>query len=122
MVLVSFARGIQVVCAAGEGIEYSWACAKGSYHRQPHGRKKTKDGFHTLLKECLETGALSIEWARCFLRRAQECMVAYYQLAKDGTSATPTNLKHLNKERKRHRDVTDTSFRWISDVTHHHCI
>ena len=43
-------------------------------------------------------------------------MVSYYQLAKDGTLATPTNLENLNKKRKRHMDVTDTSFRWISDV------
>ena len=43
-------------------------------------------------------------------------MVSYYQLAKDGTTATPTNLKNLNKEQKRHRDVTDISFCWISDV------
>ena len=43
-------------------------------------------------------------------------MVLHYQLAKDGTSATPTNLENLNKEQKCHRDVTDTSFCWISDV------
>ena len=43
-------------------------------------------------------------------------MVSYHQLARDGVSPTPVNLKHLNKERKRHTEVRDISFRWISDM------
>ena len=43
-------------------------------------------------------------------------MVSYYQLAKDGTLATPKNIENPNKERKRHMGITNTSFRWISGV------
>ena len=49
-----------------EGIEYSWTCGKGWYHMQPHGRKSSKDSFHTLVKECLDTGVLSVEKLHSF--------------------------------------------------------
>jgi hypothetical protein len=35
---------------AGEGIKYAWACAKGWYQAQPLNAKKTKSGFHELVK------------------------------------------------------------------------
>ena len=35
---------------AGEGIEYSWACAKGWYRQQPLKKKRKKDDFHNLVK------------------------------------------------------------------------
>ena len=51
-----------------------------------------------------------------FLRRTREYLVSCHQLASDGMAATPVNLKHLNKKRKRHTDVSDISFSWISDI------
>ena len=101
---------------AGEGIEYSWAMAKGWYRRQPFSKKKTKDGFHKLVKECVGPEILTVERVRMFSRRAREYMVAYYLLELDGKAATPVNVDHLKKERKRHTEVLDISFAWISEV------
>ncbi len=51
-----------------------------------------------------------------FSRRAREYMISYLSLDDDSMSPTPVNLAHLNKERKRHTDVKDISFSWISAV------
>ena len=85
---------------AGEGIEYCWAMAKGWYRRQPLKKKRSKDNFHGLVKECLGTEILSVERARMFSRRAREYMVLYLSLDDDSMSPTPVNLDHLNNERK----------------------
>ena len=101
---------------AGEGVEYCWACAKGWYRRQPHSSKNTKDSFYKLVGVCLGSRVLSVERARMFSRRAREFMVAYWQHAKEGKAATPASLKRVNKKMKRHRDVGDIEFKWISDM------
>ena len=41
-------------------------------------------------------------------------MIAYWEHAKEGATATPDSLKQATKEMKRHRDVADVSFGWIS--------
>ena len=43
-------------------------------------------------------------------------MLAYHEHAEEGKTATPESLKHATKKMKRHRDVTDISFSWISDI------
>lgn len=43
-------------------------------------------------------------------------MLAYHELAEEGKAATPEILKRATKRMKRHRDVTDISFSWISDM------
>ena len=43
-------------------------------------------------------------------------MIAYYLLEMDSKAATPVNVDHLKKERKRHTEVIDINFAWISDV------
>ena len=101
---------------AGEGVEYSWACAKGWYRLQPNSKKKTKESFHNLVKECLGPKILSTERVRMFSRRAREYIEAYYLLEVKGKEATPVNLDHLKKVRKSHTDVKDISFQWISEV------
>ncbi|KAL7542576.1 hypothetical protein ACHAWF_007203 [Thalassiosira exigua] len=101
---------------AGEGIEYSWAMAKGWYRRQPLARKRGKGNFHNLVRECVGPEVLTDKRVRMFSRRAREYMVAYYELECNGVTATPVNLSHLNKVRKRHTDVVDISFAWISSV------
>jgi hypothetical protein len=47
---------------AGEGIEYSWGCAKGKYRRLPIADKRKKDNFRNSVRECLDrTNVLTIE-------------------------------------------------------------
>jgi hypothetical protein len=38
---------------AGEGVEYSWACAKNEYWKKLIRQKKSKDLFKTTVRECL---------------------------------------------------------------------
>ena len=68
------------------------------------------------MKECVGPEILTVERVRMFSRRAREYMVAYYLLELDGKAATPVNVDHLKKERKRHTEVLDISFAWISEV------
>ncbi len=82
---------------AGEGVEYSWACAKGWYRLQPNSKKKTKESFHNLVKECLGPKILSTVRVRMFSRRAREYIEAYYLLEVKGKEATPVNLDHLKR-------------------------
>jgi hypothetical protein len=37
---------------AGKGVEYSWAHAKAHYRRMPVSRKRGRDNFKQLVKEC----------------------------------------------------------------------
>ena len=101
---------------AGEGIEYSWAMSKGWYRRQPLSRKRGKDNFHSLVRECVGPEILTTARVRMFSRRAREYMISYHLLKNEGKQATPVNLSHLNKERKSHTDVADIGFAWISSV------
>ena len=43
-------------------------------------------------------------------------MLAYHEHAEEGETATPASLKLATKKMKRHRDVKDISFRWITDM------
>ena len=101
---------------AGEGIEYSWAMAKGWYRLQPLAKKKQKVNFHNLVKECVGPKILTVPRIRMFSRRAREYMVAYHLLENSGEDATPVNLSYLKKVRKSHTDVADIGFAWISNV------
>jgi hypothetical protein len=38
---------------AGEGIEYSWGCAKNSFRRVPLKQRRGKDNFRNVVRMCL---------------------------------------------------------------------
>jgi len=66
---------------AGEGIEYSWAAAKGFYRRLPLSEKRSKAKFRESVTRCLNMqDVLTILRQRMFSRRAREYMVAYHTL------------------------------------------
>ena len=66
---------------AGEGIEYSWECAKGKYRRLPIADKRKKDNFRNSVRECLDRETvLTIERQQMFSKRAQQYMLAYHSI------------------------------------------
>jgi hypothetical protein len=66
---------------AGEGIEFSWACSKGSYRRQPLSKKRGRESFKTLVRAVHDTtNVLTLERSQGFARRARAYMCAYYTL------------------------------------------
>ena len=68
---------------AGEGIEYSWGCAKGFYRRAKRSCKKTKENFRTTVRESLDREkVLTIERQRRFSKRARQYMLAYDAIQK----------------------------------------
>ena len=38
---------------AGEGVEYSWGCAKNTYRRVPLKKKRGKENFRNVVRECM---------------------------------------------------------------------
>ena len=63
---------------AGEGIKYSWGCAKGFYRREKRSNKKTKEKFRNTVRKSLDREqVLTIERQRRFSKRARQYMLAY---------------------------------------------
>jgi hypothetical protein len=68
---------------AGEGIEYSWACAKGFYRRSPLSSKKGRDKFKELVKKSTcPVEQLPIERICKFAARQRAYICTYYCLDK----------------------------------------
>ena len=66
---------------AGEGIEYSWGCAKNSYRRVSLKQKRGKDNFRKVVRMCLSREKVLVtERIRLFSRRARAYICAYYMI------------------------------------------
>ena len=66
---------------AGEGVEYSWGCAKNTYRRVPLKNKRGKENFRKVVRQCLSREeVLTTERIRTFSRRARAYICAYYSL------------------------------------------
>jgi hypothetical protein len=72
---------------AGEGIEYSWGCAKGTYRRLPFAEKKKKGKFLASVRRCLDRSVLTISRQRKFSKRARQYMLAYQSIEKKASSS-----------------------------------
>jgi len=59
---------------AGEGIEHSWACAKGDYRRRPLSDKRGLNNFKNLVQTSCGPDVLTKERACKFSRRARAYM------------------------------------------------
>ena len=46
---------------AGEGIEYSWGCAKNFFQWIPIGEKRTKQGFRNMVRKCMSRDVLTTD-------------------------------------------------------------
>ena len=51
---------------AGEGIEYSWGCAKNYYRQRPISEKRKKENFRNTVRACLSNDVLTTERVRTF--------------------------------------------------------
>ena len=66
---------------AGEGIEYSWGCAKGKYRHLPLPDKRRKENFRNLVRQCMDTSkVLTIDRQRMFSKRARQYMLDYHSI------------------------------------------
>ena len=103
---------------AGEGIEYSWGCAKNHFRQQPLRVKRTKENFRTTVKMCLSRNVLSTERIRKFSRRARQYVLAYHALHSEQQQQisteqsetyliTPMKIESLVKKFKTHRCALD---------------
>jgi hypothetical protein len=80
---------------AGEGIEYSWGCAKNMYRRQPLKTKRSVDKFRATVKKCFTREVITIERVRLFSQRARAYMLAYQYLRDEeqkGLALSPTDV------------------------------
>jgi hypothetical protein len=105
---------------AGEGIKYSWGCAKNTYGQMPLKDKKGKDKFCSAVVKCLSREkVLTGERIRLFSRRARAYICAYYKLWLDRQNTTtlqgkahdsasdPVSIEKLVKRFKTHRCALD---------------
>ena len=111
---------------AGEGVEYGWALSKMHYRRSPTMKKKGKESFLKLVRECTNNSTvLNIERMRACSRRARQYMLLYKAVESlnlnesDGIVGDGILNKHsilegsiklyrrLQKTKKCHRSVMD---------------
>jgi hypothetical protein len=79
---------------AGEGIEYSWVCAKNLYRRQPLKTKRGKANFRAMVRQCFSREMITIDRVRLFSQRARASMLAYQLLREEqGLSVTGVDVK-----------------------------
>jgi hypothetical protein len=83
---------------AGEGIEYSWGCAKNAYRLMPLSIKRKKETFWETVRKCLRQDVLTTEWVRKFLQRAHEYICAYHALHQGISSAEPMDTTSAGDE------------------------
>jgi DNA-binding transcriptional regulator YhcF (GntR family) len=117
---------------AGEGIEYSWGCAKGKYRRLPIADKRKKDNFRNSVRECLDrTNVLTIDRQRMFSKRARQYMLAYNSIEESkekrklGGAAESNDdklemsaylVEKIIKRYKSHRGATDFDSAYIDAI------
>jgi hypothetical protein len=124
---------------AGEGIEYSWGCAKNFYRTLPIREKKSKESFKESVRKCLDQETvLTKQRIRAFSRRARQYTMAYYALqlqqqhsqqqerqlddscCDDGPhrhdQLSATKIESMFKEFKTHRSAIDFDSQFIKSV------
>ena len=105
---------------AGEGIEYSWGCAKNSFRRVPLKQRRGKDNFRNVVRMCLSRDkVLETERIRLFSRRARSYICAYYmiwckrqgrgsdEMNKSTLMTDPVKMEKMIKHFKTHRCALD---------------
>jgi hypothetical protein len=115
---------------AGEGIEYSWGCAKNFFRQQPLKDKRKKENFRNTVRHCISEKVLTFERVRKFSRRAREYILAYHTLHSqqqqqppssassetDTHLITPMKIEALVKDFKTHRCALDFDKGFIKAV------
>jgi hypothetical protein len=115
---------------AGEGIEYSWGCAKNFYRRLPLDEKRRKEKFMGSVRRSMEREVLNQERVIKFSKRAREYIMSYHtvrlQQQRQQTSSddddpliTPMKIEKLIKEFKTHRCALDFEYKYIQENSPH---
>jgi hypothetical protein len=118
---------------AGEGVEYCWAHAKAYYRRVPVSRKRGRENFKDLVKECTSpVKVLTKDRIEKFASRARAYICTYHHLEQvhsapavaatgvDPISALPkhellyTEIERLTKAFKCHRCALDFDRGFVS--------
>ncbi len=69
---------------AGEGVEYSWAHSKSFYRRLPVSRKRGRENFKQLVKDCTcPKTVLTKERIEKFAARARAYICTYHHLEQE---------------------------------------
>jgi hypothetical protein len=76
---------------AGEGIEYSWGCAKNEYHCQPLLFKRRKETFRDTVRKSIARDALTKERIRLFSKQVREYICAYLVLSPEASAQNNSN-------------------------------
>ncbi|KAG7339895.1 hypothetical protein IV203_024945 [Nitzschia inconspicua] len=105
---------------AGEGIEYSWGFAKGSYRRKPLQKKRKRSDFEDLVDECTNVETeLTKARIRKFSARARAYLCTYHYLA----TAEPTAaaIQDNDQEKKQKVPMMDEIERLMKKFKTHRC-
>ncbi|KAG7357055.1 hypothetical protein IV203_001743 [Nitzschia inconspicua] len=110
---------------AGEGIEYSWGFAKGSYRRKPLQKKRKRVDFEDLVDECTNVETeLTKARIRKFSARARAYLCTYHYLATaEPTAAEPTAaaIQDNDQEKKQKVPMMDEIERLMKKFKTHRC-
>ncbi len=121
---------------AGEGIEYSWGCAKNYYRRLPLMEKKSKETFKQSVRKSLcNKNVLTLDRVRAFSRQARQYTLAYYALHQqqqeqqaigiraadnlatlETSQLTTVKIEQMVKQFKTHRCSVDFDSAFIKSV------
>ncbi len=106
---------------AGEGIEYSWGCAKNYYRRLPLEEKRKKK-FMGSVRKSLAMEVLNQECVIKFSKQAREYIMSYHtiwleqqQTGEHDPVVTPMKIEKLAKEFKTHRCTLDFEYKYIQE-------
>ena len=111
---------------AGEGIQYSWGCAKNHYRRVLLDKKRGRENFIRTVRECMSETIITRERVQKFSRRARRYVLGYHVLwqmqqgiitdssnseeqtsTSDNLAIIPAKLEQMVKKFKTHRCAMD---------------
>ncbi len=102
---------------AAEGVEYSWAHAKAYYRRMPESRKRGRDKFKQLVKECTcPINVLTKERIEKFASRAQACICTYRHLEQQQQLQTAAAVAELEEEQNFTATTTGSTSRGMQPI------
>jgi hypothetical protein len=82
---------------AGEGVEYSWAHAKAFYRRMPVSRKRGRENFKQLVKDCTcPINVLTKQRIEKFASRARAYICTYHHLEQQHQHASAPVIEDPN--------------------------
>ena len=116
---------------AGEGIEYSWGCAKNRYRAEKLSEKRTKASFLKTVRMCVSQQVLTKDRVRQFSKHARRYTMSYHTMhniqmdeqrptetnePQDPLAVTPMMIEKMVKTFKTHRCAMDFDHGFIRSI------